>query len=60
MTTTIRALFIALLTLSLAACQDANDGNDAGEAASGDAAPVAAPAALTAPTTDDAPKENDT
>ena len=47
MTTTIRALFIALLTLSLAACQDANDGDSEGDAAN------AAPAPLTAPTTDD-------
>ena len=47
MTTTIRALFIALLMLSLAACQGAGDGDSEGDAAN------AAPAPLTAPTTDD-------
>lgn len=46
MTTTIRALFIALLTLSLAACQDGTDEATADPAAT-------APAPLTAPTTDD-------
>lgn len=47
MTTTIRALFIALLTLSLAACGGAGDGDSEGDAAR------ATPAPLTAPTTDD-------
>ena len=45
MNTTIRALLTALLALSLAACQDAED--EAAETT------VAAPAPLTAPTTDD-------
>ncbi|HET8817928.1 MAG TPA: hypothetical protein VFM73_00090 [Xanthomonadaceae bacterium] len=46
MTTTIRALFIALLTLSFAGCQDANEGTQEDAAAT-------APAPLAAPTTDD-------
>ena len=45
MNTTIRALLIALLTLSLAACQDASD--------KATDQPAAAPAPLAAPTTDD-------
>ena len=52
MTTTIRALFIALLAMSLAACQETGEAGDTGEA-SGDAGTAAAPAPLTAPTTDD-------
>ena len=46
MTTTIRALFIALLTLSFAGCQDANEGSAEDVAAT-------APVPLSAPTTDD-------
>ena len=46
MTSTIRALFIALLTLSFAGCQDANEGSAEDVAAT-------APVPLTAPTTDD-------
>ena len=46
MTTTIRALFIALLTLSFAGCQE-------GEEAPEQEAVATAPAPLTAPTTDD-------
>lgn len=46
MTTTIRALFIALLTLSFAGCQDANEGAP-------EEAVATAPTALTAPTTED-------
>ena len=47
MTTTIRALFIALLTLSFAGCQEG--GNDEAP----EEAVATAPAPLTAPTTDD-------